>query len=188
MSQAVRPLRTTYAEFCEMELPGDRRYELIDGQIVAMNQASPRHARLMASLITCLETAFAGRCTVFGPMGVYCEETDEAFGPDIVVTCEPPRLDEVKGRAIVNPRAVVEILSPTTERVDRGIKLRAYETLASLQQYVLVSQTEKFVQVYRRGRDGWIWQYIESGTFEICEAAVSIDVLYKGIDDVPMVR
>ncbi|HWL84913.1 MAG TPA: Uma2 family endonuclease, partial [Polyangiaceae bacterium] len=165
MSQAAAEerRRITYSEFCDLPLKDDRRYELIDGQIFAdgqpvdleevlnrkpvfaMNQGSPRHARLAASLIIRLEMALGGRCHVLGPVGVYCEAMATAYAPDVVVVCEIPQLDPVRGRAIVNPRAIFEVLSSNTERIDKGTKLHHYRTLESLQEYVLVSQNERLV-------------------------------------------
>jgi Uma2 family endonuclease len=153
-----------------------------------MNQPSLRRGLLTATLLSALKSALRDRCTVLGPVGVYCEETDEGFGPDLVVLCEPPRLDCVRGRALVNPRAIIEILSPSTETIDKGDKLHSYRTLASLHEYVLVSQEKRFVQVYRRGRDGWLWQDSTAGSFELCDAAVSLDDVYEGLESLPLVR
>jgi Uma2 family endonuclease len=188
VSQAAQRLRTTFAEFCDRTAPDDRRYELFDGQILAMNQPSPRYARLTISLGKAVDEALSGQCTVLGPVGIYCEQSDDGFGPDLVVICEPPRLDPVRGRALVNPRAIIEILSPSTETIDKGHKLRRYRTLTSLHEYVLVSQDERLVQVYRRSRDGWLWQGATSGTFELCGAAVSVEAIYEGVEAIPFVR
>ncbi|WP_394836919.1 Uma2 family endonuclease [Pendulispora rubella] len=180
--------RVTFAEFCDMTPPDDRRYELFDGRIVAMNQPSGRHAFLTGSLIRTLGNALASRCHVVGPMGIYVEATDDGFAPDVIVTCEPARYDPIRGRALVNPRALFEILSPSTEHIDKTLKVSRYTTLPSLQEYVLVSQNEKHVQIYRRGHDRWTWQRVESGTFAICEAEIPIDAIYGGIDDFPIVE
>lgn len=153
-----------------------------------MNQPSLRHGLLTTTLLGALRAALRDRCTVLGPVGVYCEATDEGFGPDIVVLCEPPRLDPIRGRALVNPRAIIEILSPSTETVDKGDKLHSYRTLEALQEYILVSQEKRFIQVYRRGRDGWLWQDVTAGSFAVCDAAVSIDAVYEGLETLPFVR
>ncbi|WXB00308.1 Uma2 family endonuclease [Pendulispora brunnea] len=171
-----------------MTPPDERRYELFNGRIVAMNQPSGRHAFLMGSLIHRIGNALAGRCRVVGPMGVYIEATDDAFAPDVIVTCEPARYDPIRGRALVNPRALFEILSPSTEHIDKTLKVSRYTQLSSLQEYVLVSQNEKHVQIYRRGPVEWSWQRATSGGFTVCEAEISIDAIYDGIDDFPIVE
>ena len=90
-------------------------------------------------------------------MKVHVEAANSFFYPDILVTCDPrdraPEASHVKH----HPALIVEILSPTTEAYDRGNKFAAYRTLASLQEYVLVSTEQRRVEVFRRDETGhWV--------------------------------
>jgi len=73
------------------------------------------------------------------------------YYPDVVVTCDPPGGDPYLR---TQPRLIVEVLSPTTERIDRHEKLLAYRNVPSLQEYVLVSQDEMRIELHRRQDDG----------------------------------
>jgi Uma2 family endonuclease len=76
--------------------------------------------------------------------------------PDITVVCGPREIDVTDPLAVTNPTLVVEVLSRSTEKYDRGEKFEHYKTLASLRQYVLVSQRERSVEVWTRDAgDGW---------------------------------
>lgn len=83
--------------------------------------------------------------------------------------------------AATNPRLIAEVLSEGTESIDRGEKWRDYRRLASLQTYVLVSQTEPLVEVYRRSGD--VWQYQAAGPGQRLQLdeglSLDIDALYR---------
>ena len=81
---------------------------------------------------------------------------DAFFYPDVMVSCGIA-LDQTKA-FIADAQLVIEVLSPGTEKVDRDLKLKAYRKLPSLQEYVLVSQEHRQVELYRRGPDvGWTY-------------------------------
>jgi Uma2 family endonuclease len=91
-------------------------------------------------------------------MRVYVPDCDVVYYPDLTVTCETPRFDETRLATLINPTLVVEVLSPSTERADRGIKFDCYRTLLSLNAYVMVYQDEPRIDVYTRQPDG-AWRY-----------------------------
>lgn len=182
MGQPARAHRATLADFWDFQGSPGTRYELADGEILAMNQPTLRHAELQMALGHELLRALSGRCRVLGPVGVHCEATEEAFGPDVVVLCEPPKYDAILGRALTNPSAVFEILSPSTSQVDAHDKLPGYKSLASLREYVLVSQKKRLVHVHRRTTAGWILEEISSGSFHVCDVDLSLDAIYGSGD------
>ena len=75
---------------------------------------------------------------------------------------------------MINPRVIVEVLSPTTEGYDRGEKFRDYRTLASFEEYVLISQTQAVVETFVRQADG-IW--FIAGTYAGLDAVAAIRCL-----------
>ena len=89
---------------------------------------------------------------------------DHGYYPDVFVTCEE-RNDG--SRVKRQPCFVVEVLSDSTEAIDRGEKLHHYQRIPALQAYVLVSQYKQMVEVYRRLPDGWRYEILESGVLEL---------------------
>jgi Uma2 family endonuclease len=74
------------------------------------------------------------------------------YYPDIAVTCRP---FDLRAYWIDDPQIVIEVLSPSTMRTDLEEKLYNYQRIESLQEYVLVAQDAKLIQVHLRARDGW---------------------------------
>lgn len=84
------------------------------------------------------------------------------------------------GEAITNPTVIAEVLSESTERYDRDGKFNAYKQLASLRAYVLVSQDERRVEVYRRDEGGrWSVEVADAGgRIDVHGAAIAVDDVY----------
>lgn len=161
------------------------RREWVDGQVFAMAGASPEHGRLCAAVLAELRSALRGGCTVRdGSVAIYIPTTRVGLRPDVSVNCGPimkivvERNGRSEGEAITNPTVVVEVLSDSTERDDRGWKFRDYRTLPSLEEYVLVSQTSRRVEVFRR-TTGWQSEVTEqAGVFTVHGVTVELAAIY----------
>jgi Uma2 family endonuclease len=141
----------------EREQPVKNEY--VDGEVFAMSGASDAHGTAALNIAASLRTALRGKpCKPYiSDMKVHVEAANSFFYPDILVTCDPrdraPDASHVKHY----PTLIVEILSPSTEAYDRGNKFAAYRTLASLQEYVLVSIEQRRIEVFRRDATGhWV--------------------------------
>ena len=121
------------------------RHELVDGYPYAMTGASDRHEEIALNLAAALRVHLRGsRCRVYkGDLKI--RVADEFYYPDVFVRCS-----EVRGDAYfkTDPVMIAEVLSPNTQRYDRGDKRLAYSTLPTLQDYVLISQDRMMVEVY----------------------------------------
>ena len=106
------------------------------------------------------------------------------YYPDVMVSCSDPD-DEPDDCYETRPELIVEVLSDTTEAVDRREKRFAYATLESLREYVLVSQRERLVEIYRRDGDGWSRETLGEGDTLALELAggtsVPVAALYDGV-------
>jgi Uma2 family endonuclease len=106
--------------------------------------------------------------------------------PDIVFVCDPPQFEDEVVDTLLNPRVIVEVLSDSTEKYDRGLKFANYRQLPSLREYVLVAQDRPLVERYVR-QDGATWVLTEFAGTEQTFAFGSIDVkipladIYRGV-------
>jgi Uma2 family endonuclease len=75
--------------------------------------------------------------------------------PDLTVVCGESRFEDAEQDTLLNPTVIFEVLSPSTEARDRGEKWGRYRQMPSLQQYVLVSQSQPLVEVFTRSGDVW---------------------------------
>ncbi len=158
--------RATYAEYVALANDSDVKYEYVAGEVVAMAGGSVTHARLISRLSSLLDRALDGKPCIVLPsdLRVRIRAADRATYPDIFVVCGEPERDPDDDHAVVNPTAIIEVLSDSTHQSDRTDKFAAYRRLTSLREYVLVSQRERRIEVYRR--EGRRWYLEESGAGE----------------------
>lgn len=145
----------TLEEFFEFENRSEVRHEYIDGGIFAMSGASVAHERIRHRLVMALGNHLRrGPCHVFSSgmqLVVRRESSNICYYPDVMVDC---RRDEWAGHFVRNPTLVLEILSPSTQLTDRREKLQNYRLIPSVEEYVLVSQDERKLTIFRRA-DEW---------------------------------
>jgi len=146
--------------YFEREDTAEVKSEYHNGVLVAMAGASPAHIRITTNLTRLLGNLLEGKsCEPFdSDLRVLAQACHAVFYPDLTVVCDPPHFADTQTATLLNPTLIVEVLSPSTERSDRGMKFDCYRTLESLQTYVLVSQVEARVEVYSRQSDG-SWRY-----------------------------
>lgn len=185
----VHPVATyvSYEEFLDAEARSDVKHEWLDGVIYAMAGGSLEHSRLAGNMHAALKIAL-DRCEVFqSDAMLYVRASKLSTYADITVVCgavesqKVERNGRVIGEALLNPTVIVEVLSDSTEEYDRGEKFAHYMTIPSLQEYVLVSQDEPKVEVFRRPERGH-WQHTVSRageTIEIAGHAISVDAIYR---------
>lgn len=181
---AAEPVaRTSYPEYLAQERVARSKHEYVRGLVLAMAGGSPEHARLAGSLARLLGNAVQGRpCAVFSSdLRVRIVETDRSTYPDLTVVRGHRRTAPDDEDAIVNPTIVVEVLSDSTEVDDRGEKFAHYRRLPSLQEYVLVAQKARRIEVYRREGQRWVLTDHGPGTeleLDSIGATIAVDDVY----------
>lgn len=158
--------RATYAEYVAIANESSVKYEYVAGDIVAMAGGSVAHARLISRLSAILDRALDGKPCIVLPsdMRVRIRAADRATYPDLFVVCGEPERDPDDDHALINPTVIVEVLSDSSNESDRTDKFAAYRRLGSLREYILVSQRERRIEVYRR--DGRRWYLDEAAAGE----------------------
>jgi len=146
-------------EYLAFEDHSQERHEYVAGQVFAMTGSTLRHAAITGNLFVALRTQLKGSpCRVFMTDIKLHVQRDRAFYyPDIILTCDPKHAELTPEQRIIDaPTLIVEVLSGSTEAVDRREKMFSYRKLPSLKEYLLVSQNERLVELYRRVGDvGW---------------------------------
>jgi Uma2 family endonuclease len=139
-------------EYLRYEQESDIRHELVDGYLYGMVGSSDRHEEISGNLFAALHQHLRNTpCRVYGS-NLKLRVRDNFYYPDLFVRCSNEQGDRYFK---TDPVLVVEILSPSTLRYDRGDKRLAYQTLASLKEYVLISQDTQHAEIYRRVGEGW---------------------------------
>jgi len=189
MGDAIAKPYVALADYLEAERDSDVKHEWFDGAVYAISRGTPEHARLSARVVRLVGNALTGDCDVYSSdMMLYISEVKLATYADGSVVCGPLETITVKkngkslGEGVTNPVVIIEVLSDSTERYDREEKFGYFRRLASLQEYVLVSQDEPAIEVYRRPADGsgrWAREIGRAGgRVTIHGCALDVDSVY----------
>jgi Uma2 family endonuclease len=185
------PHRATYADYLAAEQDSERRHEFFDGVIVAMAGGSDEHNAIASRFVT-----------LFGvrvPRGCRSYTSDQRFWiaaatrgrySDGSIICGKPEHPPHDAQATTNPSVIVEVLSPSSAGDDDGDKRRDFQSLQSLQAYVLAAQDARWVKVYRRTERGeWraepeVYRHGDSFDLPSLTRPIAVDEIYDDLLDV----
>jgi Uma2 family endonuclease len=156
MTVPVHAVHYSFQEYLALEQASNVKHEYLDGQIYAMAGGTPDHAALQAAVPSVLYSQLRkGSCRTYASdLRIRVLSTGLATYPDVTVVCGPREVDPADNNSVINPMLLVEVLSPSTEKYDRGEKFAHYKHIPSLRQYVLVSVGERCVEVWTRDAEG----------------------------------
>ena len=145
-------------EYLALDRAAEFRNEYYDGHMYAMSGGSYPHGKIIGNLSGWLWHRLKGKPCAVVPNDLRVRITLRSYTyPDIVVVCGPERFADDQKDTLLNPTLLMEVLSPSTELVDREFKSRHYQRIESLQEYALVSQTTPHIEIYRRQQGGdWL--------------------------------
>jgi Uma2 family endonuclease len=151
--------RLTEEQYLAIERAAQFKSEFLNGEMFAMAGASMQHCRLQGNAYAELRTLLrGGRCEAFtSDFRVRVSSSGMYTYPDVSVVCGKPILADAHQDILLNPVVIFEVLSPSTESYDRGLKFQHYRTIESLKDYILVNQNRILVEQFIRQADNtWI--------------------------------
>ena len=152
----------TSEEYLQLEEKSDIKHEYIDGDVYAMAGATDTHVTIAGNIFALLLSHLRGSgCRVYiSDMKIRIESKNRFYYPDVLVTCEDKDRENSTFKQF--PNLIVEVLSDSTEAFDRGDKFADYQSLPSLQEYVLVNTKKARIECFRRTPEGlWLLQFYE---------------------------
>ncbi len=185
LSDRILMTAEEYFAWDEMQ---EQRYEYWDGEvvlrIVAMAGALKNHIRVVRNFSRVLDSAFSDKnCEVFvSDMRVQVNPSRQYFYPDVVVSCDDRDTEDLY---LQYPCLIVEVLLPSTESIDRGIKFAKYRQIPNLMEYVLVRVKEPGIEVFRRNENNQ-WVLFEYGMddrilLESVNVEITVAELYRQV-------
>ena len=177
----------TPEEYLQLEAASDIKHEYLDGEIYAMAGATDTHVTIAGNIFALLLAHLRGSdCRVYiSDMKVSIEAKNRFFYPDVMVTCDTQDRENSTYKQF--PRLIIEVLSDSTEAFDRGDKFADYQSLPSLQEYVLINTRKARIECFRRTDEGlWLLQFyeLEDSRFALTsmEFTGKISEVYEQVD------
>ena len=185
MADTVRVIEIVSPEvYLLRERASSRRHEFVNGVVYAMSGAADRHNRVAGNLFAALGSHLPDRCVPYMAdmkLRIRLQRSEFYYYPDSMVCCGPSD-QSLDWRD--NPLLVGEVLSPSTERVDRTEKFNAYIQIPTLQEYILVEQSMPRVELFRRD-NGWEREVLLAGdTLRLpsIDFVIAVDALYRRVE------
>lgn len=172
MGLAKLKTKISFEEYLKGEEISDVRYEYVDGEVYAMAGVSQSHSRITGNIFTSLSNHL--RDSDCEPYSENIKVRAEAafYYPDILVSCEGEFNNKYFSE---EPILIVEVISPSTERIDRHEKLHAYRDMPSVVEYVIVKQEKMEIEIHRRQPDGnWITYFYAENDVEFILESVDL--------------
>lgn len=177
----------TLDDYMAWEAQQTERHEYLNGEVFAMTGAKDAHNTIAGNLFVALRSTLRGTpCRAFiADMKLRVDQADAVFYPDLLVTCDPrdraPEADTAKR----HPTLLVEVLSESTAAYDRGLKFEQYRRIESLQEYLLVEQDRRHVDIFRKDADGrWVLESCgPEGQFSLASLGLVLpmDLVYEDV-------
>lgn len=164
MSNATNPYISPQ-EYLQYERAGSSKHEYYAGEIFAMAGGSRAHNLIVGNLVTALNNCLREtNCQVFpSDLKVKAPRTGLYTYPDVTVACGDLVFEDSVRDVLLNPLLIIDVLSDSTEKHDRGGKFQQYRCLNSLQEYLLVSQTRYHIERFTRQPDEkWLFSEHQS--------------------------
>lgn len=174
-------LSLTPEQYLEIETQNTIKHEYINGEIYAMAGTTDTHNIIALNFASLIRSHLRGtNCRVyFADIKLRLEECNCFYYPDILVTCHPQ--DQETSTYKRFPKLIIEVLSESTEAFDRGDKFNDYQTLESLEEYVLVNTKHRRVEIFRRNKKGG-WYFQTYTTSKVTFALQSLNLTLSLVD------
>lgn len=168
-------------DYLASELEREIKHEYIDGYIYAMAGTSKNHQRIVINISTKLSNFLIDKpCEPFAS-DIKVKVGSKFFYPDVMVVCKDNNQDYYTETPVI----IIEVLSKSTRKTDETIKKNAYQSIPTLQEYVLIEQDFVDVEVCRR-REGWASSHYflgDSVAFESIGLDISVEDIYARVDN-----
>jgi Uma2 family endonuclease len=172
------------ADYLRAERDALVRHEYVAGRIFAMAGGTKAHNTIALNVAAHLKTHLRGsRCRTFiAGMKVRVEKAHGYYYPDVVVTCHPKDLSpDSPIDYLTQPSLIVEVLSPSTETIDRREKLLAYACVPGPLEYVLLDSATRLVEIYRKDASGELVQEIPERDEPVHLESVGLSLTFEAI-------
>lgn len=186
MGLAKLKTKISVEDYLEGENFSEIKHEFLNGEVYAMAGASDRHHRISLNLAKRLDDHLEdSSCQVFMAEMKLKADAKTFYYPDVFVACDQNPESEYYRE---EPILIVEVVSPSTRQTDRREKLRVYQQIPTVQEYVIIEQDKMLIEIHRRQPDGrWITYFYNEGDldeqieFEAVGLSLNLEEIYNRV-------
>jgi Uma2 family endonuclease len=187
MGLPKKQIEYTPEEYLAFERAAETKHEYLDGQIYDMAGASLEHNQICFNTTVAIGLSLRGT-SCFGftsDQKIRTDPMDLFSYPDITIVCGDPTFHDEHRDVILNPKVIIEILSPSTEAYDRGEKFARYRQNKSLSDYILIAQDSPSIEHYSRqkGNRPWLYSVGDEMSGEISIASIKCKLKLSDVYD-----
>lgn len=183
---AVPKKRYSPEEYLALEAAATYKSEYYQGEIFAMAGATATHVKISGNLFYALKSRLGkAPCQpLANDMLIKVQATGLMAYPDVIVVCGEEQYADAAQRVLLNPTLLIEVLSDTTEKYDRRVKVRQYQRIPSVQEIVLVSQEEPHIERFHRMSDNtWTHSFHTGFDGQLPLASVAVELPLSEVYD-----
>ena len=173
-------------QYLEMERASEKKHDYYQGEVLAMSGASLEHNIIVKNINTHVLPFLKGKtCDMFGSdLRIHIPENTLYTYPDFSIICGKPEKAGNDKDSIINPSAIIEVLSKSTEDYDRGGKFHLYRTIKTLKEYILIDSLHICVEIYTRQSDNsWVLKDYTTITESFTISTIGLSLSLKDIYD-----
>ncbi len=177
---------TTAEEYLEMERTSQEKHELHHGTVITMTGASLKHNQIVRNLIVNIGSYLKGKsCNIYSSdLRTKIPSKDSFTYPDIIIVCGEPELLDDHFDTLLNPSVIIEVLSPSTEKYDRGFNFFFYMQIPSLKEYIMIDSTSINVHTSRKQNDSsWKFEELTDSNTSLIINTIKYAILINDIYD-----
>ena len=192
MTATLRAIERRYytpEEYLALEETAEYKSEYHDGEIVPMAGGTTNHNRIARNMLIALSLQLRGQDyeLFIGDVRLWIPRVKEFTYPDVMGIAGQPEYYNDRKDTITNPQVIIEVLSKSTKGYDRGDKFKYYRTIPSFQEYILLDQSQKFIEQYTKQENKrWYYSVYDEEdaalTFSSFQAEVPLEEIYDKVD------
>lgn len=187
--QATEQHYYTPEEYLALEETAEYKSEYHDGEIVPMAGGTTNHNRIARNILIALTLQLRGQNheVFIGDVRLWIPRVKEFTYPDVMVIAGQPEYYNNRKDTITNAQVIIEVLSKSTKGYDRGDKFKYYRTIPSFQEYILLDQSQKFIEQYTKQENKrWSYSVYDEEdvalTFSSFQVEVTLEEIYDKVD------
>ncbi|MGI0480766.1 Uma2 family endonuclease [Geminocystis sp. CENA526] len=174
----------TPEEYLELEEKSDTRNEYIDGEIIAMTGGATNHNQIAGNFYRAFPLTINDKdyYIYINDVKLWIEDYRFYTYPDLMIIEGKPLYQSDNNTIVINPKVIIEVLSDSTQKYDKTEKFRAYRSLPSLQEYILISQSGYYVEQFiKQTEQQWLFNAIEGENNQLSLASIDFSISFNNL-------